>query len=182
MGPEPPSRLCMQLGLNHLADLTHAEYKAHYLGYRADLREARNTSAGLGAAPFRYENASPPEQVDWVKAGAVTKVKNQQQVRFARLCQHSLQSCRGLDAWPLQCSIVLLLHLSMRRLRFMVDLLLSCSAAPAGRSPPLAASKVTCCSAHALKQADPATSVERCEFLHLCAVKVLTLGLSVHRH
>lgn len=67
------------LGLNHLADLTHAEYKAHYLGYRADLREARNASTGLGAAPFRYENASPPEQVDWVKAGAVTKVKNQQQ-------------------------------------------------------------------------------------------------------
>jgi hypothetical protein len=81
-GPEPQSRLRMQLGLNHLADLTHAEYKAHYLGYRADLREGRNASTGLGAAPFRYENASPPEHVDWVKAGAVTKVKNQQQVRF----------------------------------------------------------------------------------------------------
>lgn len=68
-----------QLGLNHMADLTHEEYKAH-LGYRADLRPAKNASSQLGAKPFQYENASPPEHVDWVKAGAVTKVKNQQQV------------------------------------------------------------------------------------------------------
>lgn len=147
----------MQLGLNHLADLTHAEYKAHHLGYRADLREARNASTGLGAAPFRYADASPPEHVDWVKAGAVTKVKNQQQVRLCICFGLELRSlclcCFAVMLMPTCTPSVHLLPgaalaLEAWRLHVEAGCFLSCSAVPAGRSPPLAASKVTCCSAH----------------------------------
>ena len=71
------------LGMTHLADLTHEEYRARSFGFRADLAEQarRDKAATVGAAPFRYEATSLPEEVDWVKKGAVTKVKNQQQVR-----------------------------------------------------------------------------------------------------
>lgn len=66
------------LGLTSLADLTHAEYRAHYLGYRADLKPAR----GLGLATpgtWRYAALDPPPAVDWRRQGAVTPVKNQLQ-------------------------------------------------------------------------------------------------------
>ena len=67
-----------QLALNHFADVSHDEFKAHALGFRADLLK---DEPKLKASPFRYENTSPPEEIDWVSKGAVTKIKNQQQVR-----------------------------------------------------------------------------------------------------
>lgn len=66
----------MQLGLNHFADLTREEYR-HYLGYRADLAAEKP----LQTAPFRYESSKPPVSIDWREKGAVTSVKNQEQVR-----------------------------------------------------------------------------------------------------
>jgi len=48
------------------------------LGYRADLVPER----ALQSTPFRYANAKPPPAVDWREEGAVTPVKNQEQVIF----------------------------------------------------------------------------------------------------
>ena len=53
------------------ADLTHDEYRAKALGYRASLR----TQLPLRAAPFLYESTVPPKEVDWVAKGAVTSVR-----------------------------------------------------------------------------------------------------------
>lgn len=67
----------VQLGLNHLADHTHDEYRS-MLGYRADLAPERS----LQATPFRYVDAKPPPSMDWREKGAVTPVKNQAQVKM----------------------------------------------------------------------------------------------------
>ena len=70
--------LCLQLGLNHFADHSRDEYRS-MLGYRADLAPER----ALQSTAFRYANAKPPPSVDWREKGAVTPVKNQEQVNFS---------------------------------------------------------------------------------------------------
>eukprot|EP00887_Chlorella_sp_A99_P001556 scaffold8.g1556.t1 len=63
------------LGMNTFADLTHDEYRARALGYRADLAAGRKQR--LGTAPFLYANTTPAKEVDWRAKGAVSEVKNQ---------------------------------------------------------------------------------------------------------
>lgn len=46
------------------------------LGYRADLAPEKT----LQSTPFRYANSKPPPSKDWRAEGAVTPVKNQEQV------------------------------------------------------------------------------------------------------
>ena len=67
----------MQLGLNHFADHSRDEYQ-QMLGYRADLAPERQ----LQSSPFRYAKSRPPPSMDWREKGAVTDVKNQEQVRM----------------------------------------------------------------------------------------------------
>lgn len=69
--------LLLQLGLNHFADYTRDEYR-QMLGYRADLAPERQ----LQSTAFRYANTKPPPSVDWREKGAVTDVKNQEQVGY----------------------------------------------------------------------------------------------------
>ena len=70
--------LLLQLGLNHFADWTHEEFQQHALGYRPDLRQESLGQTYRGE--FRYQDTVAPKEVDWVKQGAVTAVKNQAQV------------------------------------------------------------------------------------------------------
>lgn len=68
--------------MNSLADLTHEEYKNHYLGYKPALRQANAPRP----ATFKYANVSDeglPTAIDWRAQKAVTEVKNQEQVRVA---------------------------------------------------------------------------------------------------
>merc|ERR550539_648018 len=58
------------LGLNRFADLTSAEFKAQYLGYKPQAKKAKNYSN-------TYVNA--PASKDWTTTDAVTGVKDQGQ-------------------------------------------------------------------------------------------------------
>ena len=68
----------MQLGLNSLADRSHEEYKRHYLGYRPDLKMGLQSAAAPG---FIHANVTAKKSIDWREKGAVSGVKNQQQVQ-----------------------------------------------------------------------------------------------------
>jgi hypothetical protein len=61
------------VGLNLFADLTLAEYKLIYLGYKPDLRRAPRKETFEPTAPSTYPSGS----LDWVALGKVTGVKNQ---------------------------------------------------------------------------------------------------------
>jgi len=65
------------LGMTPFADLSHDEWKQRAFGYRADLKAQRLRDTP--ASPhFRYEDTSPPKDMDWRATGAVAEVKNQQ--------------------------------------------------------------------------------------------------------
>jgi C1A family cysteine protease len=64
-----------EVELNKFADLTSAEFKIMYTGYKPELRRGKRTPT---LADLRV-GAYPTGSVDWVKSGAVTGVKDQGQ-------------------------------------------------------------------------------------------------------
>ncbi|CAH9122914.1 unnamed protein product [Cuscuta epithymum] len=61
------------LAINEFADLSNEEFRATRLGY------VEPPSSGM-ATPFIYENiTAPPPTIDWIKKGAVTPIKNQEE-------------------------------------------------------------------------------------------------------
>jgi Papain family cysteine protease len=71
----------LQVGLNHFADRTNAEYSSQQLGFRPDIKPPPGFEQRM-SQPFRYANANAlPASVDWVARGAVTPVKDQKHVQ-----------------------------------------------------------------------------------------------------
>ena len=62
-------------GVNHLSDLSFAEFRERYLGSRREMAEAAEWHSSLPAA--NTTAAAPPTSVDWKAKGAVGPVKNQ---------------------------------------------------------------------------------------------------------
>ena len=62
------------MGLNQFSDLTHAEFKAQYVGGKRSSKKG-----ALPAEPMPAVTAAPPASVDWRTQGAVTPVKDQGQ-------------------------------------------------------------------------------------------------------
>jgi C1A family cysteine protease len=71
------ANLTYTVALNMFADLTSAEFKAIYLGYKPELRRDKKVQVTLSdlKAPETYPNGA----LDWTTMGAVTPVKNQGQ-------------------------------------------------------------------------------------------------------
>lgn len=62
-------------GVNHLSDLSFAEFRRRYLGSRKEMAEVAEWHSALPAA--NATAAAPPAAVDWQAKGAVGPVKNQ---------------------------------------------------------------------------------------------------------
>lgn len=67
----------LQVGLNHFADRTPAEFASQQLGLDTNLKAVPRPRR-TAQQPASYANATAlPTRVDWVVYGAVTPVKNQ---------------------------------------------------------------------------------------------------------
>jgi len=65
------------MAVNHFADLTHEEFTAQYLGFNKIPKHLRKLSATSELSDVDVD--ALPTEVDWIKKGCVTEVKNQQQ-------------------------------------------------------------------------------------------------------
>ncbi|KAJ3696642.1 hypothetical protein LUZ61_000347 [Rhynchospora tenuis] len=65
--------LTYTLGLNEFADLTNDEFVARYTG----ALQPTDADVTIPAEPFKFDNLSVPESIDWRSYGAVTPVKYQ---------------------------------------------------------------------------------------------------------
>ncbi|XP_020590858.1 low-temperature-induced cysteine proteinase-like [Phalaenopsis equestris] len=66
------------LGLNRFADLTNAEYRAKFLGYRTSGHRRHRSLSATRNDPYKAESGEDvPDSIDWREKGAVVGVKDQ---------------------------------------------------------------------------------------------------------